>query len=294
MNNENYDKLLTICYFGKNDDYCNDFKQRISLTIQKQINNIRELNISDDIEILLLDWGSDEDDDLLNSMNLDISGVDFRCVYVPYETCDKYKPMPSYSHVHALNTGIRNSNGKYVLISDAECYMRIEDTKELKSFVDNYKNDDIFYWGSMHHIPSDIYIDFTNTDDVDKYIEKEFYNIRYDKIDTNNFHGYAGLLLGNREIFNDCQGFYEKLTHAGWLDTEIHYRLIQKYVCGGNLSDYGIDVCHMLHNEFLIKGYKVNNRIKPSSFKANGENWGLENEKLIITDYKKTIKNGVH
>ncbi len=272
--------VLTIIYYGKNDNYCNDFTKRMKLTIQKQINNIFDLN-SKDMSILLVDWGSDYKNNLFDAININLYNIKFRYIYVPYDICIKYKENGLFSLPHASNIGLRNSTTNYVMFSDAECYMQINDTNNLIKLVKNYKDNNVFYLCSRKHISPDIHTKFNNINDVDNYINNN--NISVSRADIKN-GGYSGLLLGHKKIFYDCTGYWEKLIYSGWLDGEIHIRLLQKYKCGGDLIDQNINCYHFHHDIFKSHNEKHNPHIT-TKFKANNKNWGLNDENLIIKDY---------
>lgn len=271
--------LLSILIPGKNDDHFNAFK-RLSLNLKKTISNIKQSKF-DDVEVILCDWGSE----IKITDALDIQTNDnFKCVYVDPCITKKYNKDAQYSIVHPINTAFKKSKGKYVIFWDSDCYVTLENFILLYNFVKemNIKNDMSFYWGSRYHIPYDIHNNITEILKLDDFLKNLNLNdIKHDKLNSQNFLGTSIAILMNRELWEDSTGWWEELTYWGWQDIEFHHRLSTKYTYGGSLDVHNINFFHLDHHSVTVVK-RTNPMINSSSFNANGNEWGLSNEELLV------------
>jgi glycosyltransferase involved in cell wall biosynthesis len=289
--------VLSILVCGKNDDYAADsngkggVNKRLELTLNKMIDNLRRLD-KDDIEVIVCDWGSDVkiSDALVKERH-----PNMKFVYVSPDIAKKYNGKATYSIVHPYNVSFRNSKGQYVVFWDSDCFMPFEHLKKVYEFAHKLKqtNDQKFYWGSRFHIPRAGYVDAHGFQDVDSFLQtcvidpkqpnKTSSNkvLRHDKVNIENFCGCAMCLLMPRSMGEDSSCWWEKLPYWGWQDVEFHYRLVRKYVCGGDMEDLGMFFFHLDHHEKIFNPI-WNDHIKSPYFKANDSDWGLINETLEI------------
>lgn len=280
----NSEILLSILIIGKNDNYGQDanghggVNKRLELSLNKTINNLNKLNVNN-IEVVLCDWGSENKiiDNLLHDKYTNLKSV-----YVPSDICLKYNKYFSISH--AYNTAYRHSRGKYVIFWDSDCFIDYDSFVQLYNFVteiDNQNITNIFWWCSRKHIPRQGYVNFNKFEEVDEFIQKNPSLINWEQIDTRNFWGCAIALLLPRNIAEESSCWYEKLPNWGWQDIELHNRLISKYRCDVDLSQYGVSMYHLNHHDVNDRK-EENPRYNSKNFYANDENWGLKNEILEI------------
>lgn len=299
--------LLSILIGGKNDNYAADdngkggVNKRLELTLNKMVDNLRRLNKSD-VEVIICDWGSKVkiSDELVKERH-----PNMKFVYVSPEIAAKYNNGTSYSIVHPYNVSYRHSKGEYVIFWDSDCFMPYEEIVNLYEFVKQMseKKEKKFYQGSRFHIPRVAYIDAKSFADVDEFLKTciidtasakkptvdadnfvDEHMLRHNKVDVDNFTGGAMAILMHRDIAEDSTCWWEKLTHWGWQDVELHMRLNRKYVCGGDLEDFGMKFFHLYHYEnFHGKDKPVmNDHLLPNRFRANDKNWGLADESLEV------------
>lgn len=277
---------LSIITTGKNDSYAINFNQRLKNCLSKLINNIERLDIRD-YEIILVDWGSDNNSRL--SDVLDIKSNNLKFLYVNEEICKKYSPDSDFSFVHSANSGFRVSSGKYILFIDGDVYMPFESFNTLYNLI-NHEKENVFYWGSRYHLPFEKHYNVDDFNIIDNEIENHESDWKHDKVNlSGGFIGTAGALLLSRNICEESTCYYEALNKWGFLDIEINSRLVSKYQCDGDLEDNGIKLFHLDHHN--INGQKnwggkntgYNEHTYAGKFTANDvENWGLINENLEI------------
>ena len=289
--------LLSILIGGKNDNYAADSTgkggvcKRLQLTLNKTLDNIKRLGV-DDVEVVVCDWGSNNkiSEELVSERH-----PLMKFVYVSPDITKKYNNGSGYSIVHPYNVSFRHSTGKYVVFWDSDCFMPFEHFKSVYEFAKKLDaaNDKKFYWGSRFHIPRSAYVDADTFSDVDAFladcvIDTSQSNrtpsdkiLRHDKINLQNFGGCAMALLMHRDLGEDSTCWWEELQFWGWQDIELHHRLNRKYIFGGDMEEMGMLFFHLDHHEApphpFMNQHKVSTR-----FRANGENWGLANEKLEV------------
>ena len=299
--------LLSILIGGKNDNYAADSNgrggvcKRLELTLNKMIDNLRRLG-KDDIEVIVCDWGSDSkiSDSLVKERHPNI-----KFVYVSPDIAKKYNGRASYSIVHPYNVSFRHSKGEYVIFWDSDCFMPYEEIENLYNFAKGLsdRKEKKFYQGSRFHIPRSGYVDALSYKDVDEFLKTcvvdtkttlrptndadNFVNdhlLRHNKVNVDAFQGTAMATLLHRDIAEDSTCWWEELSYWGWQDVEFHIRLNRKYICGGDMEDFGIKFFHLYHYEpFEGKEQPIMNEyLMPQKFNANHKDWGLVNETLEI------------
>lgn len=282
-------KILSIVLAGKNDNYAGNFLQRIKFNIEKLNDSLCKLKITN-VEIIVVDWASD--DRLSEALNLDeLSHVKF--LYVPKEVSTEVSPDNGFSSVHALNSGYRRSVGDYVFFIDGDSYINTITLKKVIDICEKHKstNSNAYYWASRYHIPYEIHSKCNTIEEIDNHINewviKGKVNWNRDKIDLNSVVAPMGLLL-SRNIADDTTCYYEKLNKWGYIEIEFFSRVKSKYQCNGDLDNNDdMYFFHLDHHNIGTQGKekKHNDAKNASNFRANDENWGLNNYNLEL--YKK-------
>ncbi|MFZ5906229.1 MAG: methyltransferase domain-containing protein [Nitrospirota bacterium] len=283
--------LLSIVLQGRNDSYMGNFEWRLSTNINKFASNIFALNAVKNVEIILVDWGSEVP--LLSALTLtEQSRSLLKIIRVEPHISKKYDRDSPYSCVHPINTGIRKSRGKYILFCDGDTYTPFETMKTLLDLISRGTVKDsslkkVFLLGSRYHIPKLFNKANPSIQEIDQYIENNFHKLTHDKINLKNFGGTATAYLMTREMWFECRGFDEKLIYWGWFDIDLFYRLAPHYH-PLDLEDFGMPFFHLEHyffprsNSSLEKENprKMNPMDRPRTFFANSKQWGLAGEPL--------------
>jgi hypothetical protein len=276
--------ILSIITCGKNDQYAGNFLQRLQLNLSKLESNLKKFNITD-VEILVTDWGSEIP---LHTI-LDITNFNFtKFIHIPPHLAHQYSPDSEFSWGQSLNTGYRRSKGEYVFLIDGDSYISLDSFKKLYDLIKNFNPEDkIFYWGSRYHLPYEIHSSVLNINELDAFVlnwknNKSIW--KHDKVNLSHFGGTAMGILLSRNICDESTIFYEKLNKWGWTDIEIHNRISSKYSCCGDLEDLDMYFFHLDHHSIQNGMQKngANPPINAPDFKANNDNWGLNNESLVI------------
>jgi glycosyltransferase involved in cell wall biosynthesis len=278
-----------------------NFDFRLATSINKFSQNIFQLNAEKDVEIVLVDWGSEIP--LTEVLKLtDDSRSLLRIIQVSPDIAAKYNKDSPYSCVHPVNAGIRNADGQYILFCDADTYTPLETMKNLLALVKNGSINNIplrqvFLMGSRYHIPKSFHISSPSLEEIDRFIKDNFDNLVHDKVDIVNFLGTATAYLFTCDMLFECRGYDERLIYWGWWDIDLFYRLKRKYNAF-DFEDFNIPFFHLEHysdsrhrNMEAENPRRLNVSKMPESFAPNDENWGLENEKLEIISSISTLQN---
>lgn len=296
--------LLSIVTCGKNDDFAGNFVQRLEHNINKIIDGINKLGLSD-IEVIVTDWGSDPENKLSVVANIEKSDY-VKFLYVSPELCKKYSPDSNFSVPHSINCGMRRSTGRYVMYIDGDSYIPNNSLEKLYNLLKTHsqnEDDNVYYWASRYMIPYKFQSSAENIEDMDNLlktwidsgkpvsglndISNSFY---HSKVDLSNFMGGAMGLLISRKILEETGFLYESLTKWGWMDVEFAQRVSARYNCMGDLLELlDCEFYHIGHHEVKV-GHDVhgfNPNLRPENFLQNIE-WGLNGEDLIFDYIKNT------
>ncbi len=291
--------LLTIVTCGKNDDFAGNFVQRLEHNLNKLVDNIDTLDIKD-VEILVTDWGSNEDKKLYDVCNVENRDY-LKFLHVPYDICKKYSPDSEFSVPHAINSGIRRANGNFVLYIDGDSYIPTESFKKMYELLKSHNpEDNVYYWASRFMIPYKYQSNAKNIQDMDILLKKWIDDGKItsgvteiadhfflSKANLSNFMGGAMGLLVSKRIAFETTFLFEQLTKWGWMDVEFFQRMSYRYRCMGDLLELlDCEFYHIGHHEVKV-GHDVhgfNPYLRPTNFKANPDNWGLADEKLRINN----------
>jgi predicted glycosyltransferase involved in capsule biosynthesis len=292
---------LSICTIGKNDGYAGNFEQRIEFSLNKLIENLKILNISD-VEILVADWASPADAKLSDVLKLS-KCEHLKFIYVPEETATKHSPDSTFPTTIAYNVGNSRSTGEFVFTMDSDTYIPLKTFERFYNFVSNLSTDDpVFYQTSRYHLPYKIHSNSKSLIDIDDYINNWILQGRpmtkngnemaemvlHDKVNISHFQGATCAVLLSRKLLEETTFYWEVFRKWGHMDIEFHHRIQKKYRCNGDLEDaLESEFFHLGHHEIKTQGQNgFNNEQYCPNINANGENWGLINEDLEIIKIK--------
>jgi glycosyltransferase involved in cell wall biosynthesis len=273
--------LLSLITFGKNDNYGGDeFYKTIKLPLSKLIECIKDLPYGE-IEIVCVDWGSDPDNKLSDIMGLEKCDY-LKYVYVSPKIASKYDNI--FSIPHALNCGIRNSLGEYILAFDADSYINFHALDKIYNTIKNLKENNInniFYWFERWFIPYNDYIEKNSFTELDDWIQSNPSKIWLrNPLSVKEFGGHASAFLVKKTEYEESTGYWEIFNKWGYMDYEWHIRYSRKNIC---VIFPDIKIYQKYHHDVDTRSHRERNTSKLSPiYNVNGENWGLGNEVVKI------------
>jgi len=292
--------LLSVVLQGKNDGYMGNFEWRISTNINKLVQSISENGFDDEVQIILVDWGSEQP--LAEVLTLSEQAREhLDLIHVSESVADKYNRDSEYSIVHAINTGIRRASGEYILFCDGDTYIPTDSLRGIMSLLRGQMTSDVstqetLFMASRYHIPKSFQQNSPSLEEIDTYIAKNQAQLDHDKIDLVNFSGTATAYLMSRTLWHECTAFDESLIYWGWFDIDLFHRIKSKYQMV-DFEDLGIPFYHLEHysnsknrDMQAENPRKINPAVMPSAFSPNGPNWGLLDEDLSISKVGRQYK----
>ncbi len=109
-------RLLSIISRGRNDNYMGNFLWRLSASLNKHAKNIATLNVRNEVELVVADWGSEVP--LYDALDLtDEAREIVRFIMVPPDVAARCNGDSTYSGVHPLNTAARRTRGAVYFLS---------------------------------------------------------------------------------------------------------------------------------------------------------------------------------
>jgi len=233
----NYEqKILSIVYFGRNDDYAKDWIKRFEYIFNYNFHVLNELGFSNKVEFHIVDFVCDKKiiDDLRIVNNK--SQVNIHQVYD-----DNGKLLMNQSK--ALNIGINKSSCEYVLLFGGDTFVAPTSWSNLFNLLEN-KNKYFPFSNEYMLIPRKQFpkefdyrdINYNQLDKICKY--NLFSNFKHRNNKAHVGAGSGGVLL-SKETFDDLKGFDESFKGYGEIDAEFMDRL-SKHHDHLDLINYGI------------------------------------------------------
>ena len=307
-------KKLSYILVSRNDNYCGDSVGRLQTTLNHTGEILSKHGKLEESEVILTDWASPEKNGSLYSrleLDSDIKQI-LKIVEVSPAIAAKHQKDSPFSEVHAMNVGFRKSSGKF--------FGRIDqDTLIGERFVNWFYNefhvkDYGFQWplvafSGRRNLSDEESVDYK------KYIYDETLSKTVEICHPHNFYsrvipgtqnmflfygGAVGILLVERNLYEEAKGFNEDFIYMNNMDTEFLNRLRD----AGSFYNLGLkcdgDFYHLNHtradgaaqdtsqphldgdgerqtNPVLIRRQKIVNQ--------NPVNWGLNDEDLTIHTY---------
>ena len=290
---------LSIITTGRNDNYCGNFVQRISWQIKRHCLNIESLNLQNEVEIIVVDWGSPSDEKL--SDVIDISKPYLKWVYVPTEVTRSISS--GFSNSHAWNVGARKSSGHFLLHTEGDSYITLDAFTKLVNYLEDNKGNNLYSWGSRYQMPYEFHSKCETLEDIEYEIDewlngnKIWVNKLFNDInlaiakvhsrcinESGQFQGGGTVQLTSRSVYFDCTGVSEIFTKWGYMDIDFHIRVTSKYPWLGDLEEIiNSKIYAFNHHEISYGGniHGVNNSIN-QDYKANSDDWGLINYDIKV------------
>ena len=289
---------LSIVCVSRNDNYGGNGLNRFEYFISSIDFCLKKLNISRDVELVLVDWNPPEDKEDFNSIidKLD-KKYNFLFEYTIKTISREYHqglnikiPIVEFE---GKNVGLSLAKGEYILLTNPDIVFQVEFFKNIlnKSFDKNY-----FYRSMRIDVDNkDIYTEKLEYDKLINYCENNIilYNTAYTsckKFDKSKFenekktctlnsdlytNASGDFTLAHRDVLYKIKGYYETKDTFTSLDTILIYQL---YLSGikQKILDFDSSIYHIEHDR-IDKGLLI---------------YG-NNCRLIINELKRLKKNKI-
>jgi hypothetical protein len=273
-------KDLSYIVPSKNDDYDPQNLEKLILTINTNVKQLTDLGIG--IQTVLIDWCSEQPFHTLDRFKNEIK-VPVSHVYIDKSLLESDGLNPKrYYEYFAKNVGIRQAEGKYVLIENSDILNDEELAQSIKSVVTEGKNN--YYFRPSLRV--NVWYP-----DVDEYTH-------YNTIDDKPYGDLnpGDFMLATREDWVKAQGYDEtNQGHRGLKrQTNMDVEMLAQFVkLGINVDFLKGYYRHMDHDR---KGLNADQQFGESALTrnlagyTNRETWGFTNATVEEKDGIKFLK----
>lgn len=288
------DYLLSIVITGRNDNYLGDFKYRITTCINFLARSAEKINRLSDIELVVVDWNSEVPLYEVLSLSKEAEEIT-KFIIVPPDIASQYNKNGLPFHpMCSVNTGIRRSRGRYIMLIPADVLVTPIALNNLlilleEKIVTVFDVKKTMLNVGRKWIPWQIVERKPGMDEWDRYLQMHCSNLWYQSALPGLASGMGALII-SRELWYGSQAFIEKFDGWGWSDIELDLRINQRYP-SIVLTYFGIVFYDMEQRPKERKMYKYHYNPHEVSyyFEARNPNWGLKNHTLEIK--KSAYKN---
>lgn len=223
----NQNPYLSIVITGRNDDYGVNFLDRITSFIKSLDHQVR--NWPNLIEIVVVEWNPLKDKPRLSEVLPKTSNTIVRIITVDSEIHEKFNTKIPVLEMYGKNTGIRRSNGEFVLVTNPDILF----TQEIIDFFGSKKLSSDFFYRTDRH---DFYAEKLLNQTIEKYVEfacenafvshcnngsKKILNgstltqLPSSDLNSKNLHtnGSGDFILAHKSSFFKINGLYTSLEH---------------------------------------------------------------------------------
>lgn len=294
---------LSFNIVSRNDNYYNDTLEILSKTLNTNLFFLDKIGMRHLVEFNVLDWGSK---DPLHK-NLKIykkfkKNVNF--FYVNKEVADRVsKNYPNKFNLNkSPNLAVRLSKGEFVIQGTSDQIMSRAGWFNLLNFIENKKIFNYDVNNTIFYIPRKILeFDFYKKNPSIVILEDflKYYNSSYMKSKNSTFFiggGYS--LLCKRKLIEKMGGINnEKNNPNSGNDADLNIRLKRLGVNQIDTNSLGIvfykfpSNINSVRNKLLKKKLTRQYPAIPINKYPNGENWGMQNEKIEKYEPSNIIEN---
>ncbi|SBS25391.1 hypothetical protein MAQ5080_00252 [Marinomonas aquimarina] len=274
-------KLISICLFGRNDNYMPDFLYRMETTINFVAQSVKRLGRLDDIEVIVLDWGSTTPLSQALSLSQEATSI---CRFILVRA-EEHGKIPVCS---ALNIAIQRSRGDYIAMCGADALIPTTSFQAIFNVIagnSSIKSPEKKYFNCGRHVlPHEVVESQPDIDAWQRFLRLNSWKLPKQSAYGGFLYGNAGFLLMHRDVLFEAKGLSESLNYGwGWNDIDLTLRLLHKYQWY-DLGHEGFILYDMEHSP--TEGTRVKEvKEKPPHFIAasvteNGQ-WGLVDYEIV-------------
>lgn len=220
-------KQLSICLFGRNDNYMPDFLYRMTVTINFIAASLKRVEKLDDVEVVVLDWGSEVPLSQVIDLSFEAKRVT-RFIYVAAEPAGKI-PLCS-----AFNLVVKNAKAEYVSFCGADALIPSASFDAIFRVIDgktSIRDPHLKYFNCGRHVlPYQVVESQPSVAGWERFLRLNSWQLEKQRAYGGFLYGNAGFLLFHRNMIADAKGLNELFNSGwGWNDIDLTVRLMHKY-----------------------------------------------------------------
>ncbi|KMT66587.1 hypothetical protein [Catenovulum maritimum] len=283
-------KKLSICLFGRNDNYTPDFLYRITTTINFIAHSLSKIGCLNACEVVVADWKSECP--LHQVMDLS-ENAQLITRFFHFEPTDISKNgIPACS---LINFAFDKSNSEYVAFCGADTiipsstFRAIFDVLDEKSLISEPSNK--YFNCGRYKIPSSFVNTQPDISSWERYLRMRSWQLEKSPAYGGFLYGGAGLLMFHKNLISEIGGLDKKLDYGwGWNDIELTLRFMFKnewydlHSCGALVYDMEHEPTGGRVDAIKVKpDHKI-----PKAYTSNDAQWAtIDNNYQVYKSSKK-------
>ena len=298
--------LLSLILCSRNDSYMGNSLWRLGTSINLALENAKQANFLEKLEIIVSDWGSVVPlSDVLNLIPDAKGCVNF--VHISPEIAQIEQRDSKFPEVIALNAAARRAKGQYIGRIDNDTIVGMEffesfSKLHMRNPLEDIDLKDSFLFVERKSVPYRITKLSLPESQIKGFIG--FFKNNFQLETATNWGrefwwSPVGIMMFHRDIWYACQGYDERLIHWGWMEGDLALRLGQRHQVVEFSKFVGHKFYHLEHYSNLTE-YKDRNgaatprkknepKFEGLQYSLNDENWGLNNHNIKTYPYKKSF-----
>ena len=196
-------KKLSIVITARNDNYIDHFINRLEFSINYFLYNTDKLGLLKSIEFIVIDWGSEKN----ISQDFSVIKKSYRdnIVFIELTKNESLKHsrnvLGGFFTEKAVNLGIANSSGNYVLVTQHDTIFSISSIRNIFSLINDKVFNENFIWIPRKYINYQFYSANPNFNDLDRYISRTFFSkLKFENLQLQNGGGASAVLFGKKNF----------------------------------------------------------------------------------------------
>lgn len=303
-------RILSLILCSRNDSYMGNSRWRLETSINLALQNAKDANFLNKLEIVISDWGSEFP--LSGVLNLipEAKGI-VKFVHVRPDVARVEEKDSKFPEVIALNAAARKASGEYIGRIDNDTVVGADFFRKFEQLDMNNSSDELdladsFLFVERKSVPYRISSLSLPLPLLSFFIKtfSDFFKLESATDWGKKFwHSPVGIMMFHRDIWMATQGYDESLIYWGWMEGDLALRLGQKHKIIEFSKYVGHHLYHLEHYSNLTE-YKDRNgaatprkknkpKFKGLRYTVNSSSWGLDKLNLKLVDYNpKSLRGG--
>ncbi len=285
---------ISFILCSRNDRYMGNSRWRLEICLNYLARRVQELGRSDEVEILVADWGSDAP----LSATLTLGPAAARLVtfvLVPPDMARSLQRDSPFPEVLALNAAARRARGTYIGRIDQDTLVGSRFLRTFFELVDMKRQLEValpaaLLYANRRSVPFRFSVRCPALDHVERFVRLFGRQLPVWTIPGWPFWAYwVGIWLAHRDVWHDCGGYDERMIYYNWMETDMIQRLSRKYPIVDLGALVGCDFYHLEHQprfDAKARHARKNRRVDFAAtpeLHPNRANWGLFDVPLAMS-----------
>lgn len=280
---------LSLILCSRNDNYMGNSLWRLQTALNFLAESVHKSTLENEVEVLVSDWGSEIS--LRESLNLTPLAAKLTSfLEVSPSKAQKAQKDSPFAEVLALNAAVRRARGEYIgridqdTLVTSEFFTRFFEIYKSSTEI-NFSLHNSYLFVGRRSLPYGFSSKCPSFSTVKRFL-KLFQRLL--PMDGPHivpwFDVPTGIMLLHHDLWEESCGYDERLLYWGWMETDLGYRLGQKYTQVNLRPIMGRSFFHLEH--INLRTPKIHRRKNPRKknlvLAPNDSDWGLVRNNLPL------------